>query len=62
MAHRCPDGTISKLTRTGPTGTIEGVTFQCPRCGLTKSGAAIVADFEAVRPFIIAALQRQPLI
>ena len=33
MAHSCPDGRYTRLTRTGPVGTTAGVTFTCPRCG-----------------------------
>jgi hypothetical protein len=57
LAHSCPDGKHTKLIRTGPLGTEEGVTFRCPRCGESKSGAQIMADFQAIRPRIIAALR-----
>jgi len=56
MTHRCPDGTATKLSRTGPVGTMEGVTFRCPKCGHSKSAVQIVRDFEAMRPTIVAAL------
>lgn len=44
LAHSCPDGTHSKLVRTGPIGAVEGVTFSCPRCGMMKSAGAIEAS------------------
>lgn len=56
MAHTCPDGIQTKLIRTGPVGTTNGVTFCCPRCGHTKSAAQIQADFVAAIPIIKAAL------
>lgn len=58
LAHSCPDGKHTKLIRTGPVGTMEGVTFRCPRCGDTRTGQRIHDDFEAARPLIVAALSR----
>jgi len=48
VGHSCPDGTRTKLVRTGPIGTLEGVTFHCPRCGYTKSAETIMADTKSV--------------
>ena len=58
MTHRCPNGTATKLSRTGPIGTMEGVTFLCPTCGYSKAAVQIERDFEALRPAIVAALSR----
>ncbi len=44
MMHACPDGTHTRLVRTGPTGTTVGVWFDCPRCGYRKSGQAMYDD------------------
>jgi hypothetical protein len=58
MRHTCPDGTQSKLTRTGPVGTIEGVVYSCAHCGYSKSAVRIMADTLAVKDKIVAALAR----
>ena len=59
MAHTCPDGNRTRLNRSGPVGTMEGVTYSCPRCGWTKDATTIYAD--AVRilnhPLVRAALR-----
>ncbi len=60
LAHRCSDGVQSKLVRTGPIGTVDGVIFTCPRCGHSRNGTAILADFSALRPAIERALSRKP--
>lgn len=44
MQHRCKDGQATKLERHGPVGTMEGVTFSCPRCGYVKEAKAIERD------------------
>jgi ssDNA-binding Zn-finger/Zn-ribbon topoisomerase 1 len=44
MRHTCKDGQATKLLRSGPVGTVEGVTFTCPRCGYTKAAADIERD------------------
>ena len=58
LMHRCPNGHPTKLIRTGPVGTMEGVSFRCPKCGYSKSAVQIERDFEAIRPKIVAALSR----
>jgi predicted RNA-binding Zn-ribbon protein involved in translation (DUF1610 family) len=58
MMHSCPDGTHTRLTRTGPVGTLKGVTFTCPRCGYGRSAAKIKSDAEAIRERIVASLAR----
>ena len=59
MSHSCPDGTHTKLVRTGPVGTTEGVTFSCPRCGYSKAATAIYADAKRVLtdPKVLASLR-----
>jgi predicted RNA-binding Zn-ribbon protein involved in translation (DUF1610 family) len=59
MAHSCPDGTHSRLVREGPVGTMEGVTFSCPRCGYVKSAILIYEDTKRVLsdPKVLAALR-----
>lgn len=47
MAHRCPDGAVTRLVRTGPTGTLEGVRFHCVRCEYDRSAVAIMLDGRA---------------
>jgi predicted RNA-binding Zn-ribbon protein involved in translation (DUF1610 family) len=47
LTHRCPNGKATKLARTGPVGTLEGVTFTCPSCGSVKSAAQIERDSDA---------------
>jgi hypothetical protein len=56
LMHRCPNGTATRLTRTGPVGTLEGVTLSCLTCGYSKSAIQSAHDFEALRPTIVAAL------
>lgn len=56
MQHSCPDGTHTRLIRTGPVGTVDGVTYACPRCGYSQPAAQILEDFEQARASIKAAL------
>jgi transcription elongation factor Elf1 len=58
LMHRCPNGTATKLIRTGPVGTAVGAAFHCPNCGHVKSAVTIELDFVAALPKIIAALGR----
>lgn len=58
LSHSCPDGTHSRLNRTGPVGTQKGVRFSCPRCGWSNSAVAMQREYDAVRPLIVAALSR----
>jgi len=60
MMHSCPDGTYTRLVRTGPTGTMIGVTFTCPRCGWASAATVILDKAEAVlnNPAIRAILRR----
>lgn len=59
MAHKCPDGTHSKLVRTGPIGTVEGVTYDCPRCGYHNDAATMLENARRILndPAIRAALR-----
>jgi len=59
MRHTCPDGTYGKLIRTGPVGTMVGVTFTCEHCGYAKSATTILKNTERVLndPAVRAALR-----
>lgn len=59
MMHSCPDGTYSKLIRTGPIGTMVGVTYDCPRCGYHRSAKVIWDAANTARPVIAAALKNR---
>ena len=59
MRHTCPDKNQTKLTRTGPVGTMVGVTFTCKNCGWTQSAEMIHSKAKAILfdPAIRAALR-----
>lgn len=57
MRHTCPDGKQTKLHRSGPTGTMEGVTFTCPNCGWSRGAEAIWQRTNELRSTIVAALR-----
>lgn len=56
MRHTCPDGTSTRLVRSGPVGS-DGpdVTFSCPRCGWTRTADIIGRDVRIVAAAIVAA-------
>ena len=56
MGHTCKDGQRTKLERHGPVGTMEGVTFSCPRCGYNKPAIVIWDDANKVRETIVQTL------
>jgi hypothetical protein len=59
MRHTCPDSKQTKLQRSGPVGTMVGVTYSCPNCGWAKGAATIEAEAKAILfdPAIRAALR-----
>lgn len=56
LMHRCPNGQPTKLIRTGPVGTLEGVTFRCPSCGRIKAAEQIERESDAFMPTVAARL------
>lgn len=49
LAHRCPDGTHSRIVRSGPVGIIsDQVRWGCPRCGWTDRAPAMMARARVV--------------
>ena len=56
LTHRCPNGKATKLVRTGPAGTLEGVTFTCPSCGQAKTAATIERESDAIMATVAARL------
>ena len=56
LMHRCPNGHPTKLVRTGPVGTLEGVTFRCPSCGQSKTATTIERESDAIMPTVAARL------
>jgi predicted RNA-binding Zn-ribbon protein involved in translation (DUF1610 family) len=59
MMHSCPDGTHTRLVRSGPVGTMRGVRFDCPRCGWSRAGATIWTNAKRILndPAVRAALR-----